>query len=85
MSKSVIQSEEKIKQMIIDCLKDIEWDIIQGKIDAIMTKLEEAQKLAQEWREKKSWQCLTRVLTGLFLQDFAFSRTIVVHWWNIIE
>ena len=54
MSKSVIQSEEKIKQMIIDCLKDIEWDIIQGKIDAIMTKLEEAQKLAQEWREKKS-------------------------------
>jgi hypothetical protein len=54
LSKSVIQSEEKIKQMIIYCLKDIEWDIIQGKIDAIMTKLEEAQKLAQEWREKKS-------------------------------
>ena len=53
MSKSVIHSEEKIKQRIIDCLKDIEWDIIQGKIDAVMTKLEEAQKLAQEWGEKK--------------------------------
>jgi hypothetical protein len=51
--KSVIQSEEKIKQRIVDCLKDVEWDIIQGKIDAAMTKLEEAQKLAQEWREKK--------------------------------
>ena len=54
LSKSVIQSEEKIKQRIIDCLKDIEWDIIQGKIDAVMTKLEEASKLAQEWGEKKS-------------------------------
>ena len=54
MSKSVVQSEEKIKQRIIDCLKDIEWDIIQEKIDAVMTKLEEAQKLTQEWREKKS-------------------------------
>ena len=49
----MIQSEEKIKQMIIDCLKDIEWDIIQGKIDAVMTKLEEAHKLAQEWGEKR--------------------------------
>jgi len=54
----VIQSEEKIKQMIIDCLKDIEWDIIQGKIDAVMTKLEEAQKLAQEWRRKKDLTAL---------------------------
>jgi hypothetical protein len=53
LSKSVIQSEEKIKQRIIDCLKDIEWDIIQGKIDDVMTKLEEAHKLAQEWGEKK--------------------------------
>jgi hypothetical protein len=49
----VIHSEEKIKQRIIDCLKDIEWDILQGKIDAVMTKLEEARKLAQEWGEKK--------------------------------
>jgi hypothetical protein len=49
----VIQPEEKIKQRIIDCLKDIEWDIIQGKIDAVKTKLEEAHKLAQEWGEKK--------------------------------
>ena len=53
MSKSLIQSEEKIKQRIIDCLKDVEWDILQGKIDSVMTKLEEARKLAQEWREKK--------------------------------
>ncbi len=53
MSKNVIQSEEKIKQRIIDCLKNIEWDIIQGKIDAVMTKLKEAQKLAQEWGEKR--------------------------------
>jgi hypothetical protein len=52
-SKSLIQSEEKIKQRIIDCLKDIEWDIVQGKIDDVMTKLEEAHKLAQEWGEKK--------------------------------
>jgi hypothetical protein len=52
-SKSVIQSEEKIKQRLIYCLKDIEWDIIQGKIDAVMTKLDEAQKLAQEWGAKK--------------------------------
>jgi hypothetical protein len=49
----VIQSEEKIKQMIIDCLKDIEWDVMQGKIDVVMTKLEEAHKLAREWRTKK--------------------------------
>jgi hypothetical protein len=53
LSKSVIQSEEKIKQRLIYCLKDIEWDIIQGKIDDVMTKLEEAHKLAQEWGEKK--------------------------------
>jgi hypothetical protein len=53
LSKSVIQSEEKIKQRLIYCLKDIEWDIIQGRIDAVMKKLEEAQKLAQEWGEKK--------------------------------
>jgi hypothetical protein len=54
LSKSLIQSEEKIKQRITDCLKDIEWDIIQGKIDDVMMKLEEAHKLAQEWGEKKS-------------------------------
>lgn len=53
MSKSVTQSEEEIKQRLIDCLKDIEWDIMQGKIDAVMTKLEEAQKLAKEWQVKK--------------------------------
>jgi len=49
----VTQSEEEIKQRIIDCLKDIEWDIMQGKIDTAMTKLEEAQKLTKEWRVKK--------------------------------
>ena len=54
MSKSVTQSEERIKQMIIDSLKDIEWDVMQGKTDAVMTKLEEAQKLAQEWRVRKT-------------------------------
>ena len=54
MSKSVIQSEEKIKQRIINCLKDIEWDIIQGKIDAVMAKLEEAQKLTREWEVQKT-------------------------------
>ena len=54
MSKSVIQSEEKIKQMIIDCLKDIEWDVMQGKIDVVMTKLEEAQKLTREWIARKT-------------------------------
>ena len=53
MSKSVTQSEEEIKQRIIDCLKDIEWDIMQGKIDAVITKLEEAQKLTREWGVKK--------------------------------
>jgi len=53
LSKSVTQSEEEIKQRIIDCLKDIEWDIMQGKIDAVMTKLEEAQKLTREWGVKK--------------------------------
>ena len=52
MSKSVTQSEEKIKQRIIDCLKDIEWDIMQGRIDTVMTKLEEAQKLTREWSKK---------------------------------
>ena len=54
MSKTVIQSEEKIKQRMIDCLKDIEWDIMQGKIDAVMTKLEEAQKLTREWGIRKT-------------------------------
>jgi hypothetical protein len=53
LAKSVIQSEEKIKQRIIDCLKDIELDIMQGRIDDVMTKLEEAHKLVQEWGEKK--------------------------------
>jgi len=53
LSKSVTQSEEKIKQKIINCLKDIEWDIMQGKIDAVMTKLEEAQKLTREWEVQK--------------------------------
>jgi hypothetical protein len=48
----VTQSEEKIKQRIIDCLKDIEWDTMQGKIEAVMTKLEEAQKLTREWSKK---------------------------------
>ena len=54
MSKSVTKSEEEIKQMIIDSLKDIEWDIMQGKTDAVMTKLEEAQKLALEWIARKA-------------------------------
>lgn len=54
MSKSVAQSEEKTKQMIIDSLRDIEWDIMQGKIDDVMTKLEEAQKLTREWRVRKT-------------------------------
>ena len=54
MSKNVIQSEEKIKQRLIYCLKDVEWDIVQGKIDAVMTKLEEAQKLTREWKERKT-------------------------------
>ena len=54
MSKSVAQSEEKTKQMIIDSLRDIEWDIMQGKTDDVMTKLEEAQKLTREWRVRKT-------------------------------
>ena len=54
MSKSVTKSEEKIEQMIIDSLKDIEWDIMQGKTDAVMTKLEEAQKLTREWIARKT-------------------------------
>jgi hypothetical protein len=43
-----------MKQMIIDSLKDIEWDIMQGKTDAVMTKLEEALKLAREWKGRKT-------------------------------
>jgi hypothetical protein len=50
----VAQSEERTKQMIIDSLRDIEWDIMQGKTDIVMTKLEEAQKLAREWRVRKT-------------------------------
>jgi hypothetical protein len=50
----VTQSEEETKQKIIDCLKDIQWDIMQGKTDAAMTKLEEAQKLTQEWKRRKT-------------------------------
>jgi hypothetical protein len=53
LPKNVIHSEEKIKQRLIDSLRDIEWDIVQGKIDAVMAKLEEAQKLSQEWVEKR--------------------------------
>jgi hypothetical protein len=53
LSKSVRQSEEEIKQRIIGGLRDIEWDIMQGKIDVVMKKLEEAQKLTQEWGVKK--------------------------------
>jgi hypothetical protein len=54
LSKSVTQSEERMKQMIIDTLKDIEWDIIQDKTDDVMTKLEEAQKLTKELRARKT-------------------------------
>jgi hypothetical protein len=54
LSKGVAQSEERTKQMIIDSLRDIEWDIMQGKTDAVMTKLEEAQKLTREWRGRKT-------------------------------
>jgi hypothetical protein len=50
----VTQSEENVKQTIIDSLKDIEWDIMLGKTDAVMTKLEKAQKLTREWRAKKT-------------------------------
>jgi hypothetical protein len=49
LSKSVTKSEEDIKQMIIDSLKDIEWDVMQGRTDAVMTKLKEAQKFTREW------------------------------------
>jgi hypothetical protein len=54
LSKGVKQSEEEIKQRLIDCLKDIHWDILQGKIDIVMTKLEEAQKLTREWEARKT-------------------------------
>ena len=54
MSKGVAQSEERTKQMIIDRLRDIEWDIMQGKTDVVMTKLEEAQKLTREWKGRKT-------------------------------
>jgi hypothetical protein len=50
----VAQSEERTKQMIIDSLRDIEWDIMQRKTDVVMTKLEEAQKLTREWRGRKT-------------------------------
>jgi hypothetical protein len=50
----VTQSEEKLKQMIIDSLKDIEWDIMLGKTDDVITKLEEAQKLARVWIARKA-------------------------------
>jgi hypothetical protein len=54
LSTGVTQSDEEIKQRIVDYLKDIEWDILQGKIDALIMKLEEAQKLAREWASKKA-------------------------------
>ena len=54
MSKSVTNPEERIKQRIIDSLKDVEWDIMQGKTDAVMTKLEEAQRLTREWMAGKT-------------------------------
>ncbi len=54
MSKGVIQTEEKTKQIIIDSLKDIEWDIMLGKTDVVLTKLEEAQKLTREWRANRA-------------------------------
>lgn len=54
MSNRVAQSEERTKQMIIDSLRDIEWDIMQGKTDVVMTKLEEAQKLTREWIARKT-------------------------------
>ena len=54
MSKSMTQSEEEIKQSIIDCLRDIKWYMMQGKIDTVMTKLEEAQKLTREWIARKT-------------------------------
>jgi hypothetical protein len=66
----VTQPEEETKQRTIDCSKDIEWNIMQGKIDALMTKLKEAQKLAQEWRVKRFND----------RSDCVFSRIIVLHW-----
>jgi metallophosphoesterase superfamily enzyme len=54
LSKSVTQTEERTKQMIIDRLRDIEWDIMQGNTDVVMAKLEEAQKLTREWRGRKT-------------------------------
>jgi hypothetical protein len=54
LSKSAIQSEEKTKQMIIDSLRDIGWDIIQGKMDVVMTKLEKAHELTREWIVRKT-------------------------------
>jgi len=39
--------------MIIDSLKDIEWGIMFGKTDVIMTKLEAAQKLTREWNREE--------------------------------
>jgi hypothetical protein len=54
LSKGVAQSEERTKQMIIDSLRDIEWDIMQGNTDVVMAKLEEAHKLAREWRGRKT-------------------------------
>jgi hypothetical protein len=35
-------------------LKDIEWDVMQGKTDAVMAKLEEAQKLTRGMDSKKN-------------------------------
>jgi hypothetical protein len=49
-----VTQSEKIKQMIINSLKDIEWDIIQGQPDAAVTKLEEAERLAREWKIRKT-------------------------------
>ena len=54
MSKSMMPSEEETKQMIIDSLRDIEWDIMQGKINDVITKLEDAQKLTRKWRGRKT-------------------------------
>jgi len=35
-------------------LKDIDWDVIVGKTDVVMTELEEGQKLARAWRARKA-------------------------------
>jgi len=40
--------------MVIDSLKDIEWDIVFGKTETVMTKLEEAQKPTREWIARKA-------------------------------